>query len=240
MQSSMKILKVCIALLFVSLISSTLLAQSKVWTKLDKGQAVYIDPYKQEWLPLAAKEEVPIKTFMLLKPESQVTFFKETDSYLMQGAGYVYIEDVYPKVKTELVAALTRIEAAELPPNPSEKEKKVRPLGVSYGEPRVDTTGSGEVPYFTERQQTIEQFLKQNRPDAALLTLKRMMTKYPSLYQNKNYVDLLMQLYDKLELYGLMGDETRRLLAVKQSSEISSITLRWNEIAKQKLTKGKP
>jgi hypothetical protein len=78
----------------------------------------------------------------------------------------------------EIVAALTRIEAEQLPVNthePGQENRKT--LGLIYGEAKEAATPSGTIPYEKERNQAINGFGAWQY-GAALLSLKRTMTKF--------------------------------------------------------------
>jgi hypothetical protein len=62
-----------------------------------------------------------------------------------------------------------------------------------------------------------------------------MMTKYPQLYEEANVVERLLSLYDRLELYGFLLDESERLLHSEAPEAYSRIVIDWNERAKGKL-----
>ncbi len=222
---------------FILLCSTFANAQIKVWIKLDSGTALYLHPYQQKWLPISAKEEVPLKTFMLTKEGAKATLFKETDVHILPETAYFFIEDVLPKSRVEIVAALTQIEAEQLPKSTRETRERKMPIGLTYGESAVDTTSSNtaDIPYLNERQNAIQYFLHHGRYDAALLSQKRLLTKFPTLYQDAQQTERLFMLYDKLELYGFLNDETRRLLSIKRSTEFDKMVEKWNSVAKAKL-----
>ncbi len=232
--SVMRTLQLCVGLVLCSTVVS---AQTKVWVKIDSGTALYLNPYQQQWLPLSAKEEVLAKTFMLTKKGAKAMLFKETEVYALPESAYFFIEDVLPKSRVEIVAALTQIEAEQLPKSTREGRERKLPIGLTYGENPVDTTSSNTaaIPYLNERLNAIQYFLNSGRYDAALLSQKRLLTKFPVLYQDALQAERLFMLYDKLELYGFLNDETRRLLSIKRSTEFDKMVERWNSIAKTKL-----
>lgn len=221
-----------------ALLTSALVhAQTKVWVKLEAGDALYLNPYQQQWLPISAKEEVPAKTFLLTKSGAKATLFRGTEVYGAPESAYFFIEDMMPKSRVEVVAALTQIEAEQLPKPVRETRERKLPIGLTYGENAPDTASSNAaaIPYLDERENAIRYFLDAKRYDAALLSQKRLLTKFPSLYQDAEQAERLFMLYDKLELYGFLNDETRRLLAIKRSNEYDKMVEKWNNVAKAKL-----
>lgn len=228
---------------FVQLLVSALLfgalahAQTKVWVKLESGAALYLHPYQQQWLPLSAKEEVPAKTFILTKSGAKTTLFRATETYAVPESAYFFIEDMLMKSRVEVVAALTQIEAEQLPKPARENRERKLPIGLTYGESAPDTASPNvsAIPYLSERENAIRYFLDAKRYDAALLSQKRLMTKFPALYQDAAQAERLFMLYDKLELYGFLNDETRRLLAIKRTAEYDKMVEKWNNVAKAKL-----
>lgn len=225
-------------LLIGALLFSTLAhAQTKVWVKLESGIALYLNPYEQQWLPLSAKEEIPTKTFLLTQSGAKVTLFKTTEAYAVPESAYFFIEDILPKSRVEVVAALTQIEAEQLPKPVRETRERKLPIGLTYGENAPDTVSANPnaIPYLSERESAIQYFLDNGRYDAALLSQKRLLTKFPVLYQDSKHAERLFVLYDKLELYGFLNDETRRLLAIKRTAEYDKMVEKWNNVAKAKL-----
>lgn len=224
------------ALAFLPGIAASASAQPKVWLKVEKGEVLYLDPYQQRWQPISGKEEIPLRTFVLTKAAAKARLFKETEDYVLPESSYFFAEDVIPKSRVEVVAALTQIEAEQLPRTTREPRER-KPIGLTYGEPAPDTVNSqaDAIPYFAERRTAIRYFIDAKRYDAALLSQKRLLTKFPALYQDANEVERLFMLYDKLELYGFLNDETRRLMAIKRSTEFDKMLEQWHQLAKTKL-----
>lgn len=220
---------------FLALLAPLAKSQEKIWAKLEKGNALYLEPHDQKWIPLSDKEQIPTRTFILIKEKSSVSFFKETEAYPLPEKTCCYIEDVLPKSRMEVVSALARIEVAELPSQPIKTEQNSRPIGVAYGEANLTQNADVTIPNFLERQAAVKFFIEQERYDAALLSQKRLMTKFPTTYQTPSQVEILFSLYDKLELYGFLSDETRRLSVIAKSNELNNIILKWSEAAKKKL-----
>ncbi|MCS7014029.1 MAG: hypothetical protein RMI34_07810 [Chloroherpetonaceae bacterium] len=207
-----------------------------MWLKVEKGVVLYLDPYQQKWQPASSKEEIPLKTFVLTKDGAKARLFKETEDYVLPESSYFFVEDVIPKSRVEVVAALTQIEAEQLPKSTREPRER-RPIGLTYGDPMPDTTTSNidAIPYLAERRRAVQHFIEMKRYDAALLSQKRLLTKFPALYQYADEAERLFMLYDKLELYGFLNDETRRLMAIKRSVEFDKMLEKWNQLAKSKL-----
>lgn len=210
-------------------------AQEKLWVKLEKGSALVLNPTTSEWIPLSSKDQIPAKTFLLTKANSKLSVFRETAVYETPSEGYFFAEDVFTKTRNELVSALVRIETSQLPagahPSP---EKPV--LGLTYGKEKLKEGTQQEIPFLKERQNAILWFSKQKKFDSALLSIKRLMVKYPELYKNQDQVNLLLSLYEKLELYGYLYDETSRLMTQKTADSFDQMVIKWNEVAKKQLT----
>lgn len=222
---------------FISLIvnSEQASAQEKLWIKLEKGSALVLNPTTSEWIPLSSKDQVPVKTFLLTKPDSKLIVFRETTVYETPADGYFFAEDLFSKTRNELVSALVRIETSQLPAgSPPSSDKPV--VGLTYGKEKELETKNDEVPFLKERQNAIIWFSKQKKYDSALLSIKRLMVKYPKLYKNQDQVNVLLSLYEKLELYGYLYDESSRLMTQKTADEFDQMVIKWNDVAKKQLT----
>lgn len=79
-------------------------------------------------------------------------------------------------------------------------------------------------------------FLRMKREDGAVLTLKRMMTKYPALYLDHTLVEQLFTLYERQGLDGFLFDESTRLLSLYRNNDFSEKIIQWNKKAKQRLS----
>jgi len=215
----------------------SVLAQDNVWLKLEKGDALVLLPKKAQWQPLIAKNEMPRRTYLLTKEQSVVKIFVATEIYEIEENSYVFVEDAIAKTRGQLVAELTRIEAEQLP-NPDQKNESPNSpeVGLTYGKPSQSSVGESKIPYRQERFNAINYFMKKNRSDAAVLTLKRMLTKYPSLYLDQTVVEQLFLLYERLELHGFLFDESNKLLSIIKNEEFSTVVMKWNKEAKKKLT----
>ena len=131
---------------------------------------------------------------------------------------------------------MTRIEAEQLPENTQEPgAPAARPLGLTYGRPTDATSAAQDIPYRQERLHAVAWFYDHDRFDAALLTLKRAMTKYPYLYAETALVERLLGLYDHLALYGFLLDESERLLDAEVSEPYTRLVHDWHERAKNRL-----
>ena len=208
--------------------------QPNVWINVEYGTALFLDPVGLDWVPITGKAQVVEQTFLMTRPEARAVLFKTTDAYPLPPGAYLYLSDVPHKNAVEVVGALTRIEADQLPARRPD-DGAPRTVGLTYGKPNEVPAGPGDIPYEAERVKAIVWFSERGRPDAALLSLKRMMTRYPSSYLNIDYVELLLHLYDQLGLYGFMLDEAERLLEAESTSVYEQAVLRWHTLASKKL-----
>lgn len=224
-------------LLFAALCFSSHAAQEQVWLKLEKGDAVVLLPATLQWQPLSAKTEAPKRTYLLTKSRSSVKLFHATDVYIIPENCYVFVDDVITKNKSAVVAELTRIEAEQLPNSNGEKDStRTQDVGLTYGKRTPASTDAVSVPYKNERLNMVAAFLQMNRGDGAVLTLKRMMTKYPSLYLEQSLVEQLFSLYEQQGLDGFLFDESTRLLSLYRNNDFSVKIVQWNKRAKQRLS----
>lgn len=225
-------------LIILGFLSSAALSQSEVWIKVDSGTVLYLAPAGAEWIPVSKKQKIPAKTFLLSKPDAKAILFQETTVYELPPAAYFFVDDLFHKSRVDLVAALTRIEAEQLPVNTREPARENRKtLGLIYGEAPEASPVAGAIPFERERESAIRWFAVHGRYGAALLSLKRAMTKFPALYLRQAYAEQLLSLYSHLELYGFLLEESNRLLVLKSSDAFHSVVKDWNETAKRKLVK---
>jgi hypothetical protein len=170
----------------------------------------------------------------------QFKAFKETDVATAPANGYFFLDDIFQRNKLQIVEELTIIESQQLRSTikgDSSQQKNV--FGLTYGMPTTARTTDPQksIPYFKERENAIYRFFDQRRYDASVLSLKRLIVQYPSLYYNMKLTELLLKLYEKLELYGFIYSETNWLLLVQKDGDFGSSLKSWNDFAKQKLIK---
>jgi hypothetical protein len=190
------------------------------------------------WEPIIGKEQLPAKTYVLTKDQAVLNVFKETDVLSAPARGYFFLSDIFLRDRMQVVEELTAIEAQQLPPSSrpdTADEKKV--VGLTYGMMAGRTSSRPSVPYLEERINAVESFQAQKRYDAALLSLKRTMALFPALYLHPRLANMLCRLYDRLELYGFLYEETNRLMVVQKEGDFGTMIIQWNELAKNKLTK---
>lgn len=220
---------------FVFFITTLMMAQSETWLKLEKGDALYLDVVSMKWQPLGAKEKKAPRTYVLTKAGAMLKIYRETDVYDTPAEAYFYIEDLFVNNKRDLVSAITRIEAEQLPSQPVERSNE-KNFGLTYGRANESGMENQSVPYLAERMHAIQWFEAHQYSETALLSLKRLITKFPSLYFEPSNFDRLCSLYMKLNLYGFLFDETNRFMTLKRDDEFGRMVIRWNETAKKKLT----
>ena len=212
-------------------------AQDSLWITLEKGAALYLSPLNSEWIPIVAKEKIPVKTFILIKDRSIASIFKKTDQFILPSNSYIFIDDMFKHAKNEIVIALAQIEAEQLPNyNRKKNHDKKKPVGLIFGNEIQRKTNNSYIPHEYERMNAVDWFIESKQYSAALLTLKRMISKYPHAYLNKTYSNRLFTLYEMLKLYGYLLEETR-LLENIEDTELHQIVIKWQDIATQKLTK---
>lgn len=210
-------------------------SQSKIWIKIEKGSALYLNPTNSEWVPVSSKEEISRKTFVLIKPESEVKFYLETEQYKVPSSGYFFAEDILEKSESDMVEALTKIELEQLPPTDTKTDNDKKVVGLTYGKSENKNDSKSNIPFYTERFSAIKWFMENKKFNSALLSLKRTMTKYPVLYKTGSNFEILCSLYDKTGLYGFLYNETNHLIQKDKSNELQTEIIKWNEIAKNKL-----
>lgn len=215
---------------------SLAMGQTNGWIKVEAGTALYLDPYQATWGPVSDGQQVLLHSYLLTQAEARAFLFKETKAVELPPSAYFYLEDVIPKTRVEVVAALTRIEVSQLPVNTNEPGERVpRAIGLTYGHPVKEAQTMEAVPYEKQRYQAIQWFYERGRLDAALLALKRTMTKFPQLYAEEAYVEQLFHLYSQLALYGFLMDESKRLLKAGVSEQFDVMVHHWHGVAKDRL-----
>ena len=215
---------------------SLAVGQTEGWIKVEAGTARYLDPYQATWAPVSDGQQVRLHAYLLTQAAARAFLFKETNAVELPPSAYFYLEDVLPKTRVEVVAALTRIEVSQLPVNTNEPGKgEPKTIGLTYGQPVQDAQTTEAVPYEQERYQAVQWFYERGRLDAALLSLKRTMTKFPRLYTREAYVEQLFHLYSELALYGFLLDESKRLLKAGVSEQFDVMVHHWHGLAKDRL-----
>jgi hypothetical protein len=214
-------------------------AQLRVWVHVRGGNALFYNPETMNWEPIIEKQQIPAKTFVFTQDIVQFKAFKETNVVDAPSNGYFFLDDIFPRNKMQLVEELTLIEAQQLRSTikgDSSQQKNV--IGLTYGLPSnlKIPDPSQSIPNFKERENAIYWFYDQQRYDAAVLSLKRLIIQFPSLYYNLKFTELLLKLYDKLELYGFLYSETSWLMTIQKDGELGTSIKHWNDFAKQKLT----
>lgn len=212
----------------------TAAAQPEVWLKVEVGNVLFLAPGDATWTPSEDRQRVPVQAFVLTKPETTAHLFAATESYELPAGSYFFVEDVIPKERIQIVDALSRIEAAQLPrPKPEQPD---RPLGLTYGSPAATPAAELDVPYAEERRRAIDFFYSRGRYDAALLMLKRALQKFPELYHDPNNVELLLALYAHFELFGFMLDECDRLRSTPEGEAVAELIYHWRDVARSGLS----
>ena len=200
-----------------------------VWINVESGRALYLNPENFEWIPLAGQVKIPIKTYVLTHDSSTTVLYHQTDVYPLPPNSYTYLQDVLNIHRSDLVKKLTQIEAEQLP-IPDNDDISSRRLGVTYGKNLGNSSGGNySIPYLTERLNAIHWYLKHDRVEVSLLLLKRVMTKYPVLYKEPDKFDLLCSLYDQLNLYGFLYNETQKVIQMNISQELKNLAVSWSK-----------
>lgn len=211
----------------------------KYWVAVEQGSAFYYDVGTMAWVPIVHKEELSRKVFILIKDNSSVKIYTETSSIPVPNNAYFFLEDIGIKSKNDVVGGMIQIEAEYLPVEKGNNAKEGAPaIGLTYGQKPQTGVEHSSIPFYAERVNAIEWFMKAKRYDAAILSLKRMMMKYPMLYNDPAMLETLFSLYDKHELYGLLFDETTRLNTVALPARNNELVQKWYGVSKAKLEAG--
>jgi len=223
-------------IILVLIVPTVVHSQHKVWIKVEKGAVFYLSPLESDWVPVSEKEKIPVKTCLMTKDSIIASIFKETTVYRLPSNSYFFVDDIFDRERMEIVAALTRIEAEQLPQNMREPdEESVKTIGLIYGKPQIELKRGDEILYETERVNAIRWFVIQGNHSAALLSLKRMVTRYPQAYLNREYVDQLFTLYSWFGFYGFLLEESKLLLTIQNSEAYNKTMRNWYDFAQAKL-----
>jgi hypothetical protein len=215
-----------LCLLLAGLISAQ--ENKTVWIKVERGNVLYLNPLETEWNPVSEKEKILVRTYLFTGNSTVATI----ETYVLPSNAYFFINDIFRRSRLEVIGALTRIEAEQLPANVGPDSQKT--VGLIFGDP-PSVNDAGQIPNENERRNAIIWFINQNNYTAALLSLKRMLTRYPSAYLIRNYAEQLFTLYDWLELHGLLLDETKLLLKINAPNEFHQKIKDWHDYAQKKL-----
>lgn len=210
-------------------------AQPDVWLRVDSGNVFVLTPGHPEWAPAAPRMQVPAAAFLLTHEDARAMLFRATESYDVPQGSYFFVDDAFPRSRLELVDALTRIEASQLPGSREADDAPQRPFGLTYGAPVPPPPAAISVPYELERRRAVAHFYTSGRFDAALLSLKRSMIRFPELYADEQLVELLLNLYARFKLYGFVLDECERLMERPHVEPVAEVVQQWREIAEREL-----
>lgn len=214
----------------------TNLPDQAVWIRLESGQAFVLNPVKSDWIPLKEREQLPVQSIILTKPGTRLFVYQDTETSEAPSNAYFILGDVLPKTTPDLVRTLTHIELSQLPAAPSTQEQTAPKPGITYGELKKQAE-TPEIPFYLERLTAIDWFVAHGQPAGALLSLKRLVTRYPDLLERADLAGRLFSLYDQLGLDGYLYDETSRLLLRQTRGDTDPVLREWNERARQKLTR---
>ncbi|NUQ81943.1 MAG: hypothetical protein HUU10_10065 [Bacteroidetes bacterium] len=207
-----------------------------VWTRLESGQAFTLNPVKSEWIPLKEREQLPAQSIILTKPGTRLYVYEGTETSEAPANAYFILGDVLPKTTPDLVRTLTHIELSQLPAAPATQEQTPPKPGITYGELKKQAEAPA-IPFYLERLTAIDWFAAHGQPGGALLSLKRLVTRYPDLLERADLAERLFTLYDQLGLDGYLYDETSRLMLRQTRGDTDPLLRQWNERARQKLTR---
>ena len=226
-----------VLLLAALLLPAAASAQTEVWLKVEAGELLYLAPGLPDWVPAQERERLPLQAFVLTGPETRALLFRATETYELPAGAYLFVEDVFPKTRMEIIDALTRIEAAQLPAAPRREREAARPLGLTYGAPARAAHAGGQVPFLHQRRAAVRHFYARERYDAALLMLKRSLHKFPDLYGDEDDLRLLLDLYARFGLHGFLLDECERLLEAPPTEAHAELLRRWRTVAREALAR---
>ena len=222
--------------LFVLLVPVVAISQHTVWIRVEKGVVLYLSPLESEWIPISGREKIPTKTYVMTRDSTKSSVFKETYVYQLPPEAYLFVEDIFDRDRVEIVGALTRIEAEQLPADTDrQNEEHEKTIGLTYGKLQTGSVEEGDIPYEIERINAIRWFVTNRKYSTALLSLKRMVTRYPKAYLNQDYTDQLFTLYEWFGLYGFMMEESKILLNIKKSDTYNQTIHKWHDFAQKKL-----
>lgn len=219
------------------LLPTSLFAQKTVWIKVDSGTVLNLDPQQMQWVPMSEKQQIPVNSYLLTKPDARAVLVKGTELYPLPPDAYFYVNDIFKRNRIEVVAALTQIEAEQLPENITEpNHDNNKPVGLTYGELQGETAERSDIPHEKQRMNAANWFYLREQFDAALLTLKRVLTRFPALWLRENEADKLFFLYDKFQLYGFLLNDSSRLLTMKHPENLDKVVRSWYQKAEQSLS----
>lgn len=224
-----------VLVLLVTVASGLAQKTEQTWLKLESGSAMILDPVSGTWSPLADKERIPVKTFILTRQATRVVVFSDVTSLECPPDSYFWVADVLVRDRNELMHQLVQIEASQLPA-PGNRKRPDSVAGLTYGKEALADTTVSDIPFRKERLEAVRWFAKNGRKDAALLTLKRAMVKFPDLYRSPELVDLLFNLYESQQLWGTLFEESRRLMEKPGTPTIATRLKQWNDLARKQLT----
>lgn len=205
--------------------------QAQVPVSVTAGAARYLTP--AGWVPVVPGSAVPLDAYVHTDPGTTAALTPASGAVPLPPDAYFYLDDALPRTRVDLVSALTRIEVSQLPRTDTVRAAP-RPLGLIYGKPPA-AGAAPPAPYEAARRHAVVWFYEQGRYDAALLALKRFLVRFPHYYADETVVARLLELYERLALYGHLWDETSRLMVVPVSESYDRMVHRFNDVARTRL-----
>lgn len=197
--------------IFALLLTMSLMKDS-YWVTVSKGAALHLNPFTNNWEPISQKEQIRKHTFVLTKENSEIVVYENENTVTVSSNMYVYLNDLFIKNDTDLLSKITKIQMDQLPSSKNGTKNKKREIGLTFGEIKASKEAA-DILHLQERINAINHFDKSQLKRSSLLTLKRLMTKYPSLYLDYEYTKKLFDYYEEFNLKGVLFDES---LALKQ------------------------
>ncbi|MCB0278882.1 MAG: hypothetical protein KDD94_05235 [Calditrichaeota bacterium] len=220
-------------MVLLSILFFTFNPQEKIWIKVNSGSALYLNPYTAKWVPINGREEIPVNTYIIIKDNSDIELFRETEVISITEATYFFLADAFVNSKYDIMLRLARIEAEQFPL--PEKNNQKRQAGLIYGANAKTEIKTNDIPNIAERKNAVEFFIKTNHYASALLSQKRMMSKFPSLYSDPEQVNRLFILYDYHQLNENIYEESKRLLNSDNSDDLAKLIKKYHTDARLKL-----
>lgn len=216
----------------------SILTKDSLWVTVSKGAAVYLNPYTNSWEPIAQKQQIREHTFLLTKNNSEVVIYNQEQTVKISSNMYVYLNDLFVENKNQLMSKLNKIQMDQLPKTEIDKTGKKRSIGLTFGaltKPKIEI----DIPYLKERINTVNYLDNENNSKAALLTLKRLMTKYPEMYFDYNYTKKLFDYYSEYNLKGMLYDESLALKQMDVDEKLKQFVISSHDKIKAELIKEK-
>ncbi|MCB0278345.1 MAG: hypothetical protein KDD94_02510 [Calditrichaeota bacterium] len=185
-----------------------ILQAAQVAVSVNTGEAEYYSIQEAKWLALKTSRVTP--HIYIRSKNSQLTVTVNKETIQVPKNSFFYLNDLMIVSLKDLVDEISILDIETF--NQFKSLPRQHKAGMVYGENEIGTITAANIPFLDERLHAIDYFKQTKRYYAALLMQKRVLVKYPQLYNQQSEVTSLLDLYLKNGLNGMAVDEISSIL----------------------------